>query len=229
MSSPVYNAVTDISEHASSSEEADAVRVASLLCSRLCHDLVSSVGAVNNGVELLREGHDDLMLDAVELIANSGQVAVRRIAFFRLAFGMGGQGAQIMADARAAAMGFFALGRSDLIWDDAVDLEPFADVSLLPKILLNLLFIGDEALIRGGQMLLEVDSERKRISLRLTGRDPKIQDDHRLVLAGQVPVGRLDPRTVPFYMALQLFRGAGLCFVVDPHGPGRLDLHLVRG
>jgi histidine phosphotransferase ChpT len=208
----------------------DDTRLATLLCSRLCHDLISAVGAVNNGVELLREGHEDLMLDAVELIASSGQIAARRISFFRLAFGNAGlTGPQSLADARAAAMALYTTGRHDLIWADNLDWQNFDGVDVLPRLIWNLLFIGDEALARGGQMVLRTDLARRRLTLNLTGRDPQIQDAQRMVLGGLVPVERLDARTVPFYLAWSLFRHSGVHFMVDPHGPGRLDLHLVRG
>lgn len=204
-------------------------RLAALLCSRLCHDLVSSIGAVNNGVELLREGHQDLMLDAIELIATSGQIAARRLAYFRLAFGVTGGGARgnvPFSDARQIARQYYANGRVELQWPEDLDWGACDTIPGLPRLVLNVLFIGEEALTRGGQMLLSVNHERQRLVLSLQGRDPRIQDDHRLVLAGQVPVEKLDPRTVPLYLARQLFLRNHMHLIIDPYGPGRLDLSL---
>ena len=215
--------------HSVQTASGDDTRLAALLCSRLCHDLISPVGAVNNGVELLREGHEDLMLDAVELIANSGQIAARRIAFFRMAFGGAGlSGLQNLAEAQNIAQALYSTGRNDLVWPADLNWQIFESITVLPRLILNLLFIGDEALARGGRMALHPEPARRRITLSLTGRDPVIQDGHRQVLAGHVPVAQLDARTVPFYLAWQLFRQNDVHFIVDPHGPGRLDLHLAR-
>jgi len=76
------------------------VRVAQLLCSRLCHDLVSPIGAVNAGLELLEEAADDDGR-ALGLITTSAAEAARRLAFYRVAFGLG-VGAQGAAPMQAA-------------------------------------------------------------------------------------------------------------------------------
>ena len=52
------------------------IRLASLLCARLCHDLVSPVGAVVNGIEVLEDEDDGPMRDAaMDLIAHSAAEA----------------------------------------------------------------------------------------------------------------------------------------------------------
>ena len=64
---------------------------AALLCSRLCHDLVSPVGAINNGLEILEEEKDASMREAVvDLITKSTQQTANKLQFFRLAFGAAG-------------------------------------------------------------------------------------------------------------------------------------------
>ena len=66
----------------------NAVDLASLLCSRLCHDLMSPVGALNNGIELMADEQDPEMRDrCVELLADSAKATANKLKFFRLAFG----------------------------------------------------------------------------------------------------------------------------------------------
>src|SRR5215218_8203471 len=67
------------------------VDLASLLCSRLCHDLMSPVGALNNGIELLADEQDpDMREKCLELLAESARASANKLKFFRLAFGAGG-------------------------------------------------------------------------------------------------------------------------------------------
>ncbi len=62
--------------------------LAALLCSRVCHDVISPVGAINNGLELLDEGRCGCR--AMDLIRTSALNASVRLKFARLAFGASG-------------------------------------------------------------------------------------------------------------------------------------------
>src|SRR5690348_6964348 len=72
-------------------EGMDPLDLASLLCSRLCHDLMSPVGALNNGIELLADETDpDMREKCLELLGDSARATANKLKFFRLAFGAGG-------------------------------------------------------------------------------------------------------------------------------------------
>lgn len=124
-----------------------------LLCSRLCHDLISPVAAINNGVELLEEMGTSPQAggDAMDLIADSATAAARRLSLFRLAFGAaGGQGTMAERDARAALQGWFAGGRVRLAWElPAQDWPP----GMLKAALIGAL-VAEESLPRGGSLRL---------------------------------------------------------------------------
>src|SRR3569833_790678 len=86
----------------------NAVDLASLLCSRLCHDLMSPIGALNNGIELLADETDPEMREkCLELLADSARASANKLKFFRLAFGAaGGFGEEIETlEARTALQG----------------------------------------------------------------------------------------------------------------------------
>ncbi len=103
----------------------NAVDLASLLCSRLCHDLMSPVGALNNGIELMADEQDPEMRDrCVELLADSAKATANKLKFFRLAFGAGGGFGDLIDanEARIALEGIFgAERRIELGWMVADD------------------------------------------------------------------------------------------------------------
>ena len=66
------------------------IRVLELLCSRICHDLISPVTAINNGMELLDDDPGDMLEDIRDLLMNSASEGTGKLQYFRLAYGLGG-------------------------------------------------------------------------------------------------------------------------------------------
>ena len=93
-----------------------SVRVAELLCSRLCHDLISPVAALNNGMELLSDDSAEMIGDVAELLTFSAAQASTRLQFYRVAYGLGGDQAQAVsiADAARLARGITEPGKLEL-------------------------------------------------------------------------------------------------------------------
>jgi histidine phosphotransferase ChpT len=154
----------------------NAVDLASLLCSRLCHDLMSPVGALNNGIELLADEQDpDMRERCLELLSDSARVTASKLKFFRLAFGAaGGFGDTVESgEARAALEGLLGTdGRTELGW-------MVADSKLskgATKLLLNLALIAADALVRGGRLDVGAETDgRTEIAIRAEG--PRIALD----------------------------------------------------
>jgi histidine phosphotransferase ChpT len=134
-----------------------SVEFASLLCSRLCHDLLSPVGAMNNGLELLADEDDpDMRLRVIELLADSARASADRLKFFRLAFGAGGGfGETLAADEVKAAVEGLVRG------NPRIELGWLVEIPAIPKtaakILLNLAMVAFDALVRGGQLAVGAD------------------------------------------------------------------------
>ncbi|HEY4071441.1 MAG TPA: histidine phosphotransferase family protein [Sphingomicrobium sp.] len=152
----------------------NALDLASLLCSRLCHDLMSPVGALNNGIELLGDETDpDMREKCLELLADSARATANKLKFFRLAFGAGGGfGDEIdTAEAEAALEGLFgAEGKIELGW--VVDDEKLPKGAI--RLLLILALLAGDALVRGGR--LDVGAERRdgAIELAVRAEGPRI-------------------------------------------------------
>ena len=184
---------------------------ASLLCSRLCHDLLSPVGAMNNGLELLADEHDpEMRKRCMDLLAESAKAAADKLKFFRLAFGAaGGFGTEV--DPKEARMVIEPLvtssGRTVLEWAVPAQLMPKRAV----KILLNLVLLANEALVRGGTLFVGAESRGGEQEIVIRASGPKIVMDSaiRLALTGQIDPAVVDSRTAAAWMVRSLVTGAG--------------------
>src|SRR3546814_5406928 len=136
------------------------VEFASLLCSRLCHDLLSPVGALNNGLELLADEHDpEMRARCLELLGESARASASKLKFFRLAFGAaGGFGETVdTREARTAIEGRVGdAKRIEIGWlvDEAALPQPATQV------LLNLPFIAGHAPGRGAPPAIRGEDRR---------------------------------------------------------------------
>jgi histidine phosphotransferase ChpT len=200
-------------------EAMNSVDLASLLCSRLCHDLMSPIGALNNGIELLADETDpDMREKCLELLADSARASANKLKFFRLAFGAaGGFGEEVDThEAEAALEGLFGAERKiDLGWVVSDDKLPKDAV----KLLLNLAMLAGDALVRGGR--LDVGAERRNgeIELAVRAEGPRILLDPvlRETLANGVNDGTVEPRAAAAWLAYNLVAsGGGSVQLSDP-------------
>ncbi|MCL4673946.1 MAG: histidine phosphotransferase [Sphingomonadaceae bacterium] len=189
----------------------DAIDLASLLCSRLCHDMLSPVGALSNGLELLASENDPEMRQrCFELLEQSAKISTDKLKFFRLAFGAAGGFGEMVEVAEPRALIEALVGESKRItvnWALAEAKLPKPAV----KILLNFAQIGLETLVRGGT--LDVGVERRggdyEIVVRATG--PKIAFDPVVgqALQGELTAAELTSRTVAAHMMGMLAEQSG--------------------
>jgi histidine phosphotransferase ChpT len=184
---------------------------ASLLCSRLCHDLLSPIGALNNGIELLADETDpEMRARCIDLLGESARASANKLKFFRLAFGAAGGFAEEVEtrDARAAIDGLFgADGRIQIGW---MIEEPTLSKSAL-KVLLNLVLIAGDALVRGGR--LDIGAERHGggidIVIRAEGSRIVLPDELRRALNGESGEAEAQPRAAAAWLARCLVEEGG--------------------
>jgi len=178
----------------------DPIDFASLLCSRLCHDLLSPVGALNNGIELLADETDPKMREqCMSLLGDSARTTAGKLKFFRLAFGAaGGYGDSIaLHDIRSAIEGLFPpSGRLELQW--------IIDGDGLPKpaakLLLNLVMMAGEALPRGGTLAIGAEQQGGTIEIVVRGEGAKITFDPTIRSALANGAEEVTSRTAPAFM-----------------------------
>jgi histidine phosphotransferase ChpT len=175
---------------------------ASLLCSRLCHDLLSPVGALNNGIELLADEHDpEMRARCLDLLGESARASANKLKFFRLAFGAAGGFADEVdtREARVAIEGLFGgEGRIQLGW--MVD-EPVMSKSAL-KVLLNIVLIAGDALVRGGRLDVGAEKHGDGLDIVVRAEGPRIVLDPELkkVLVGQSSEDSIAPRAAAAWL-----------------------------
>ena len=188
-----------------------SVDLASLLCSRLCHDMLSPVGALSNGLELLAEEKDpEMRARCFELLEQSAKISADKLKFFRLAFGAaGGFGEMVPVEEPHAAIAALVgdNGRIELDWLVGDATLPKAAV----KVLLNLAAIGLDALPRGGR--LEVGAELREgaceIAVRAAGAKIAFDESVGKALDGSLPEEELSSRTAPAHLMHLLASEAG--------------------
>ena len=193
----------------------DPLDLAALLCSRVCHDVISPVGAIVNGLEVLDEEKDaETRAFAMDLVKKSAAMASAKLQFCRLAFGAAGSaGASIdTGDAEAVTRGLFG--------DDKVKLEWAVPRVLMPKnkvkLILNLCLIAASAVPRGGVVAVMVEGAEEQLSLRLEAKGQYARVAHGVagLLAGTPETGVVDAHAIqPFYAGL-VARAVGMAVTI---------------
>jgi histidine phosphotransferase ChpT len=196
----------------------EGLDLAALLCSRVCHDLISPVGAVVNGMEVLEETNDESTRTfALDLIKKSATQASARLQFCRLAFGAAGSaGAEIdLGDAEAVARGFLEDDKTTLGWQLVRVLLPKNRV----KLLLNMLVVATTTIPRGGTITAEAVGEGAATGFRVStmGPNSRVPQAAPALLSGTAE-GPIDAHGIqPFYTGL-LARTCGLALTIEPDG-----------
>ncbi|AXS41751.1 histidine phosphotransferase family protein [Breoghania sp. L-A4] len=143
--------------------------LAALVASRVCHDIISPVGAITNGLEVLdEEGNEDMREFAMDLIRKSARQASAKLQFARLAFGAAGSvGAEIdLGDAQSVTEGYMAGEKADLEWVVPRLLMAKNQV----KLLMNLVLIANQCVPRGGSIKVELEEGGEKPLFRLTAK-----------------------------------------------------------
>ena len=189
----------------------NAIDLASLMCSRLCHDLLSPVGALNNGIELLADEQDpDMRERCLELLAESARASANKLKFFRLAFGAGGGFGDAIdtREARGAVEGLYgAEKRIELGW--IVEDDKLSKGAV--KLLLNLAMIAGDALVRGGRLDIGAEQRGGALEMVIRAEGPRILLDPKLrdTIATGHSGGEIEPRAAGAWLAHSLAKEAG--------------------
>ena len=190
--------------------------LAALLCARICHDLVSPVGALGAAIEVLDdEDSVDMRDDALDLIRSSSQQAGAKLQFLRLAFGAGGSAPGILGtqDLKKLIDGVYEGAKTDIIWNVA----PKGLDKPSGRILLNLTMLAFAAVPRGGTVTINATDQGGMCRLHFVceGLKARLAEAVSTALSGKAPSEGWDGRTVqPFFTGM-----------IAREAKGRVDAH----
>lgn len=190
--------------------------LAALLCSRVCHDVISPVGAIANGLELI----DDPDMDAetketaLHMVRSSARTAAAKLKFCRIAFGAAGSAGALvdMSEAGEIAKAFVGDEKVKLEWNAPPENRPKQQV----KLVLNMMLMAMAGIPRGGIVTVTVGDGA--LTARAAGDRAKVPEPVAGVLAGTVEMTALDARLVQPYYARLLARSVGLTLSMDMDG-----------
>jgi histidine phosphotransferase ChpT len=215
-------AVADFQEHLMSGTSSpgsapDALELAALLCSRVCHDLISPVGAIVNGLEVLDDNPKPEDREfALDLIRKSAKTASARLQFCRLAFGAAGSpGAQIdLGDAQTMARGHLEDGKTTIAWNLPRALLPKNRV----KLLLNMMVIAQQTIPRGGVLTVDPIGEGDGMGFRVAAGGLNARMPQNIADLLSTHRGSVDAHAVQPYYTRLLAQACGLNVVLAPEG-----------
>ena len=177
------------------------IDLAALLCSRVCHDVISPVGAIANGLEVLEDEDDEEMRQiAFDLITQSAKAASAKLQFCRMAFGAAGSMGSLidMGEAGDVTAMFIGNEKVSLKWNAPRQQSPKSEV----KLLLNMVLMAMSSIPRGGDVI--VDADETGLSVRAVGDRAKIPEKTLAVMNGEFEASSLDARLVQVYYAMRL-------------------------
>jgi histidine phosphotransferase ChpT len=182
--------------------------LAALLSSRVCHDVISPVGAIANGIEVLDESEGDAAMTklAIDMIRSSARQANAKLKFCRIAFGAAGSAGSVidMGEAGEVAKAFVGDEKVKLDWQAPRENRPKLQV----KLLLNMMMLGISGIPRGGVVTVAVAGDD--FLVRAVGERAKVPENVGGVIDGNFDPATLDARLVQPYYAKRLAASAGM-------------------
>ncbi|GLQ22003.1 histidine phosphotransferase family protein [Algimonas porphyrae] len=181
--------------------------LAALLCARICHDLVSPVGALGTAIEILDDDSNaDMHDDALALIKSSSRRASAKLKFLRLAFGAAGSAPGVLGTGEITALvdDMFDDAKADIVYDFHAD----GVEKSRARLLLNLAMLGVQAVPRGGSVTLS--STPDALSVVAVGPRARLDETVERALNGRSPDHGFDGRSIqPFYASMMAREGGG--------------------
>jgi len=208
------------------------IRVMELLASKLCHDLVSPVSAINNGVELIEDIGGSVVDEAMKLIGNSAGHAARRLRLFRMAYGRAGSDESLVVkDVRQTAEQYLGGGKTMLNWPDDQPVEAAAYQRGFLKTALNAIILSEEVLAYGGVVTIRpaLGVVGAGCRFEIVGRGAQLSQPFQDALSGAVAIDDLSPRTIQPYITGRFAAHFDLTLTFEQPMPDRLDLVLSTG
>lgn len=205
-------------------------RLLEMLSSKICHDLISPVGAINNGIELVEDIGGSVVGEAMKLISTSAQQAAKRLRLFRMAYGKSGAEMGVtLKDMRNTAKDYLSTSKSKLTWGEEQTFTEIASKKGGLKIVLCLTMMAEDILSHGGDIVVEPSSHMTGAGVKLTlsGTHAQLSQAMEEALKGKTNIEDITPRTVHAYVTGKMCDYYGFKITVDQHSPERLSITLM--
>ncbi|MFN0264569.1 histidine phosphotransferase ChpT [Tepidamorphus sp. 3E244] len=199
----------------SQAEAPGPMELAALLTSKICHDLISPVGAINNGLEVMAdEANADMHEFALDLVVKSAEQASNKLQFCRMAYGAGSSaGSEIdLGEAGQVTRGFIESERTKLNW--AAPHGALAKDKV--KLLLNLIIIANTIIPRGGEITADVNRDTGSLKVFAKGTNAKVPAGVRELVSGEMPETGIDAHSIQPYYTKLVAADAGLVVAFQP-------------
>jgi histidine phosphotransferase ChpT len=178
--------------------------LAALLSARICHDLISPIGALGTAIEVLDDDSNvEMHEDAMGLVRLSSKQAGAKLRFLRLAFGAGGSAPGIIGvdELKSLTSDMYEGGKATIRWGDCID----GIEKNTARLLLNLVMLAVQAVPRGGDVVISATEANgaTTVSVAATGPKSRLDANVEKTLAGKAPEDGFDGRTIqPFYAGM---------------------------
>lgn len=184
---------------------------AQLICSRLCHDLITPIGAIVSGFEIMEDCSEEDRLQLAELTRQSARTASRRLAFYRAAFGFSAHAHfSSLEDIKKVIRDFLDETKYQLTWESEEgkrsEAQPREDLTHLGRLTVNLALIAVDVMPQGGHLLISLERETRGRTLSITARGGLVplKKEIKCALLGQIPEQNYSPHNIQAVMTKQI-------------------------
>lgn len=198
------------------------IKLAEMLCTRLCHDLTGPIGAVNNGAEFLAEEGFDMQGEAMQLIVSSAHEAVNRLQFYRQAYGrVNDHGEASLSEKKKLSEAFFATTKLRLDWPDShTDGSGVSVSQKMARLMMNMMIVTAGAMIKGGTLSIRVaeTADSREFTLNSVGDIVKMDAETLAIMHGDGDPAQLSPKTAQAFLAAKLAGELGATVTITHDG-----------
>ncbi len=188
----------------------EPTRLAALIASRICHDLVSPVSSVTHALDMLDEpGDEDMKVQARNLLSEGAEKTVERIKFLRYALGSVGLNAGIanVHEVKEITQDYVRAFKPSVEWD----IQHEALTVSQARLMMNLVMMAVETLPRSGVVSIVVKQSDNTVGVTLTckGDRAKLKEDNAKALMGVEPADGWKSENIQPYFARLICAGMG--------------------
>jgi histidine phosphotransferase ChpT len=204
------------------------LRILELMASKICHDLVSPVGAINNGVELIEDIGGDVVSEAMQLISSSAEQAARRLRIFRIAYGRSGSDSNLtFKDAHDTLLAHFEFSKIKLHFADNCPHYSFIETRGALRNLINLTILAEETLIYGGDIHCRAHSDTLNgMTITASGRGAHLSEASCKALDNTAATEDISARTIHAHLTGRFIALHDFDYALDNTASDHVTFHL---